>query len=334
MRWGLIARSETDRGLGIQTYEMYRNLAPDKTLVIIVPGSGFRSRTEIYPGATTDKLRNEHGHYFLNEETVRDWWKGLDVVISVETMYDWRLIDWARADGVRTVIHGNPEFWMASNPQPDVWMWPTTWRLQHLPEGPVVPVPVPERPITAANPGGLLRAVHVVGNAAMGDRNGTSIVMNGMRQVPRDVVLDVYHQAPIAKSYHSRIRSLHAVPDRWDMYAGRHVLVLPRRYGGLCLPALEAMASGLAVMMSDCTPNTMWPIIPLQCDLSRTIQMQTGPVETYEVPSNILANNLKHLAMNPRTVEDHMVRSRQWAADNSWDSLRETYYAELDRSCS
>lgn len=332
MKWGLIARSETDRGLGIQTFEMFRHLNPDATLVVLVPKSGFASHPENYPGAATVELRIEHGLGVLDEQTVRDWWSGLDVVVSVETLYDWRLVEWARADGVRTIVHGNPEFWMASNPQPDVWWWPTTWRLEHLPHGPVVPVPVPTREICAADPGVLLKLVHVAGNGAMADRNGTNIVLNAMRQIPKGVTLDIYTQAAVAQSKHARVRILKSVSDRWEMYRDRQMLVLPRRYGGLCLPALEAMACGLGLIMSDCSPNTNWPIVAVQSDLSKTVQMQTGPVETYDVPFNVLANMMKHLANNPGSVEQAQRRSREFAAANGWDQLAEMYHEQIDRS--
>ncbi len=332
MRWGLIARSETDRGLGIQTYEMYRNLLPDTTLVVIVPGSGFPSHPENYPDATQVKLRSEHGLGRLDEETVRDWWQGLDAIVSVETLYDWRLVEWAKADGVRTIVHGNPEFWMASNPQPDTWWWPTPWRLEHLPTGPVVPVPVPERKIVAAKPAdGILRCLHIAGNNAMGDRNGTDTMVLAMRQVPRDALLSIYHQAPIARSHHTRVKTFKAVEDRWTMYENQHVLVLPRRYGGLCLPAIEAMASGLALVMPNCSPNGIWPILPVEGDAGRVLQMQTGPVETFAVYPNAIANAIKHLSNNRDSLAAHQARSREWAEANNWSALKDRYYDELEQ---
>lgn len=333
MRWGLIARSETDRGLGIQTQAMYENLQPDKTLLVLVPKSGFASHPELYPDAEQVTLRIEHGLGVLDEATVRDWWKDLDVVVTVETFYDWRLVEWAKADGVKTVVHGNPEFWMATNAQPDTWWWPTTWRLEHLPNGPVVPVPVPDHvPITAADPGGLLRAVHVTGNA-MEDRNGTHIAITAMRRIPKDVQLDIFAQAPVPNQHNMRIRTLKPVADRWKIYAGQHVLVIPRKYGGLCLPVNEAMAAGLMVMMSDCTPNMSWPIYPLLSDPGKEVKMQTGIVQMQEVSPNALANALKHCAVHPDIVAAYQERSREWANANRWSTLKGRYYDELNIAC-
>lgn len=330
MKWGLLARAETDRGLGIQTLAMYENLKPDKTLIVLAP-SGRPVHLSNYLDASTVALDTSGLVNTLDEQTVRDWWSGLDVVVTVETFYDWRLIEWAGADGVRTVVHGNPEFWMASNPQPNTWWWPTTWRLDKLPAGVLLPVPVNDDiPITAraASDGGF-RVMHIAGNA-MEDRNGTNTVLTAMRQIPHVVEMTLYHQSPIPRVNHPKITTVRNVEDRWNMYADHHALVLPRRYGGLCLPVLEAMACGLAVFMSDCSPNLNWPVVPVASDLSKTVAMQTGPVETYETAPNVLANTLKHYANTRSALEAQQAASREWADNNRWSVLKERYCAELD----
>lgn len=330
MKWGLIARSETDRGIGIQTYAMYQNLKPDKTLVVVDLKSGFKSHPENYPGSTTVSLKHGPLKNRLDEATVRDWWQGLDVVITVETLYDWDIVAWAKADNVRTVVHGNPEFWLDTNPQPDQWIWPTTWRLQHIPEGPVVPVPAPDVPFTAA-PAELspyVRGVHIVGNGAMGDRNGTTCVALAAPKVRAAFRMSVYTQANVGIG---GVIMKQPVEDRWMMYMGHHVLVLPRRYGGLCLPAIEAMSCGLAVVMSDCSPNHTWPIIPIDGDIGRTLKMQTGPVETFDPYPNYLTNILRRLAGNRVELAEAQERSREWASTNRWEHHAQTYYDVMER---
>lgn len=331
MRWGLVARSETDRGIGIQTYAMYENLKPDKTLVVIDQKSGFASHPEKYPNESIVYLKHGPLKNTLPEIEVRDWLSGLDVVITVETFYDWDFISWAKDAGVRTIVHGNPEFWMATNPQPDQWIWPTTWRREHLPEGLVVPVPVPDVPFTALDPTeGFLRAVHIAGNRAMGDRNGTDLVHDAMRSIATGVKLTVYSQAPAPAIRNSIPRR--PAEDRWDMYKGQHLLVLPRRYGGLCLPAIEALASGCAVIMSQCEPNQHWPLILCDGDRDRVLRMQCGEVTTFRSYPNVLANHLKTLSVNRGMLATQMARAREWADANRWATHAKTYYDVLDNA--
>jgi len=332
MKWGLIVRSETDRGLGVQTYAMWQNLKPDRTLLVLDYGSGFRSHPELYPGAAMVSLLHGPDKNRLDEQTVRHWWQGLDVVFTVETFYDWDLVEWAKRDNVKTLAHGNPEFWMATNPQPDMWAWPTAWRTDLLPEGPVVPVPAPDRPIIAANPteGFSLKAVHIAGNRALGDRNGTETLAMAMQQIPIGVELTTYSQATMPKMYNVEHRN--AAEDRWDMYVGQHMLVLPRRYGGLCLPAIEAMASGLAVAMTDCVPNHMWPIISIPAVEGKLLKMQTGEVRTSEATANGIANILKDFSYDRTNLAEQMSASVEWAHLNSWDVHRQTYYDLIEKA--
>lgn len=329
MRWGLIARSETDRGIGVQTLAIHDNLNPERTLVVLDQKSGFKSHPQNYPDATIVALKHGPHKNALNETVVRDWWQGLDVVFTVETFYDWDLIGWAKADGVATVVQGNPEFWQASNPQPDVWTWPTRWRLEHLPTGPVIPVPTMSRPNTSApSDAANLRVLHIAGNGAMGDRNGTNLIADASRRVAAGTRITVYSQTPIPVM--RGVRNCAPVENRWDMYRDHHVLVLPRRYGGLCLPAIEAMSCGLAVMMPQCPPNEDWPIYGIQGDTGRTLHMQTGDVQTFDAFSNDIANSLKHLNSDRSSLQFHMSRAREWAEANTWDHWASVYYNLLE----
>lgn len=331
MKWGLIARSETDRGIGIQTLAISQAIYPDKTLVVIDQKSGFQPHPGNYPGASIVHLKHGPVKNTLPEAEIRDWWKGLDVVFTVETFYDWDLISWAKADGVRTVVQGNPEFWQATNPQPDVWTWPTRWRLDHLPSGPIIPVPTISRPNVAA-PVDMptLKVLHIAGNRAMGDRNGTDLVSGAMRRMPAGTKVTVFSQAPLAPIRGVFNRAPAA--DRWNMYVGQHILLLPRRYGGLCLPALEAMACGLAVMMPQCEPNEDWPIYGLQGETGRTLRMQTGEVKTFDTYINDIGNALKHVNNDRSALRYAMESARTWAEENTWARWASTYYDLLDNA--
>lgn len=332
MRWGLIARSETDRGIGIQTLAMYQNLCPDKTLVVLDKKSGFTAHPENYPDATLVELKHGAQRNTLDQTIVRDWWQGLDVIIAVETLYDWDMIAWAKADKVKTVVHGNPEFWVATNPQPDQWIWPTSWRLEHLPHGQIVPVPVPDRPITAApvNSEGLIRAVHVGGSSTIDTRNGTDIISAASRQIGNQgIKLTVYSQTHTAPMFRTIVKG--PVEDRWSMYRDQHMLILPRKYGGLCLPALEAMASGLAVLMTDCSPNRDWPIIPIPSELGKVLQLQTGPVQTHVCYGTTVGTLVSSIARRRDLLDEAQRRSREWADANRWSNLAPLYYDTLER---
>lgn len=337
MKLGVIARAE-DRGLGIQSWEAVRHLAPERVLVIDVQNpEGFAMHLDRYPGATVARLQPQGMNGALAEGLVRDWLAGLDVVFSCETLYDWRLAEWARDAGCATVVQLNPEFFQHDRnglPSPTAWWNPTTWRLDQLPAGTRhVPVPVAldrfcnigRRTSTADV---ALRALHVVGRPALSDRNGTELLSKAMRRT-QGVELTVASQRP---TKHGAV-VLGEVADYWRLYDDQDVLVMPRRYGGLCLPAQEAMAAGLAVVMPGCPPNPeMWPIVPVRWQYRGQLQVPAGMIPLAETDARDLAVVLGRLAREPGELNVWRAKADQWAREHSWEALLPLYVEELGRA--
>jgi glycosyltransferase involved in cell wall biosynthesis len=336
-RLGLIARADA-RGLAVQTKNFHDNYPTASTLVVTTPDRRWPDDPSRFPGA---HITTWVGDRALLEpaDAVSAFLDDVDTVFSVETLYCTRLADQAAARGIRTVIQGNPEFYRRSHrssgyPTPDHWTWPTPWLLDHVPPGPVIPVPVSGRSSAVAGhpDDDTMIAVHVAGRRALGDRNGTELFVAALHQLDaRHVHIRLYSQdghlpdLP-ALGRHITVETFpDGVADRWTMYDGAHLLVAPRRYGGLSLPVLEAMESGLAVAMTDCPPNGMWPIVPIRAGPGRTERMPVGPVATTVAAPRLIALTIAGLARHRDTLTDAMTAARQWATANTWDVLRPRY---------
>lgn len=331
MKVGLIARAE-DRGLGLQTWEAYRHLRPERTLVVDVENpEGFPMHLGRYPDAEVVRL---NAGRWLPESVVRDWLDGLDVVLSCETLYDWRLVDWARDQRVATVVQVNPEMYhhrTSGDPHPTVWWNPTTWRLSHLPDGARhVPVPVATDRWNGKGQRAAdhLRVLHVVGRPAYGDRNGTNLVAAAHPRLDPGVELVLSRQRPGAGDV-AGVRTVGEVANYWDLYADSDVLLLPRRYGGLCLVAQEAAAAGLAVAMPDCPPNGEWPIVPLAWRYRGTINVPCGTIPMCETDARRMAHTVNELARDDGLLAAYQAASLAWAAEHSWEALLPMYQEEL-----
>lgn len=338
-RLGIIVRAD-QRGIAHQSYEAARHLDPAKVLIVGMNDPAwpedvarFRRWKSVYV-ESNPKTRE------LPETRVRGFLRDLDVVFAVETLYDWRMADWARDMGVRTVVQMNPEFYvhprMPEFAEPDMIVWPTEWLVNELPSAPILPVPVPDHsPVKPADPhDGPLRVVHVAGHAAAGDRNGTLLFMEALASVRQEVEVTVVgqdHWLPEASPGRKVRLSLHpdGFPDRWDLYANQHLLISPRRYGGLSLVTNEACRVGLAVSMTDCTPNTRWPIFPLPTRKGRLHRAPYGPVPTFSTTPAAIARTIDRFAGNRDELERYMQMSTEWADANSWSSLRGRYNAVL-----
>lgn len=123
------------------------------------------------------------------------------------------------------------------------------------------------------------------------------------------------------------------VDDRWDQFRGQDVLVLPRRYGGLSLPTLEALAAGLVVVMPACPPNSVWPGPKVDVLGWRKVRMRCGQVAVCDPDPGHLASVMNDLCRRPERLAKWKAESQAWAKANSWAALRPLWLAELERAC-
>lgn len=323
-RIGLIARAE-DRGLGIQTWEFFRALQP-RTLVLDVgetPGQG--PHFDRYPGARIVKFRG-----LLPETKVARFLEDVDVVYTAETAYHPSLPKLAKRMGVELICHINPEFYRDID-RAGRWWAPTDWRLDQLPAGTeVVPVPVAMDRFTPVElHDGPPRWLHVAGRPALADRNGTNAVLAAIPHLRNRCSLTIATQSPEAFDIPTNplvdVRIVRSVPNYWDIYTDHDLLVMPRRFGGLCLPVQEAMAAGLGVVMTDVSPNpATWPVATVRCQPGHRETMPAGRIRVADVAGRDVASVMDRLA-NPAARHPLQAAARAWAADHSWDVWADRY---------
>lgn len=345
MRLGLIARCEIARGIAIQSKGFYDHMPVDKVLLVRMPRPDCAEAVDWYEDAVTTHALYDMKTHQLDERTVRNWLYGLDVVFTVETPNDWRIPTWCREAGVKLVIQGNPEFVRHGRPgyeqvpHPDAWWWPTRWREDLLPAGVHMPVPMPTvtTGVMRSPADRPLHVLHVVGKRAFGDRNGTDIFIQALRRVRRPMHVTIYGldgelpKVPINVGNPGLTVEYHpdGTTNRWTMYTNQDVLVLPRRYGGLCLPALEASACGLAVMMTDCPPNDELAYLRVSVRRWQTMVLACGPVQTADAAPIDIAARLDDLADQPDTVA--FAQTEQAKLVTRWGDARQHHLDELQK---
>jgi hypothetical protein len=335
VRLGVIARSEAGRGLANQTWEACRHLDPERVLLVDPGRDGrFTQHPERFAQWATTTVRWNGGR--LDEATCRRWLAGLDVVYSAETPYDLRLPQWAAEAGCGVVVQANPEFLSPTDAKAAVTWWVATpWRLEHLPvRTRVVPMPVPVAPF-GHEPAGWLRFLHTAGWPAVADRNGTGAFAEAVGMTTVDAEFVIRGQHPSIATYQRRGLRVEqrCTADYWDNYRDADVLVLPRRFGGLCLPVLEAMAVGLPVAMSDCSPNEVWPGPRVPATSAAAVGTRAGSLPLHDVDPRALAATMDELAANPELVEKLRQEATEWATANSWEALKPMWLEELTRAC-
>jgi glycosyltransferase involved in cell wall biosynthesis len=348
VKLGVIVRCD-QRGLAHQSTEFWEHMGRPRALVVTMDEDqwpeepGRFGNDSVVVSSNLSQNLNERG---LDERRCRKFLEGLDVVFAVETVYDWRFIDWARDMRVKVVIQGNGEF-AAHHHHPEwthpaLWAWPTPWLIDELEtlgyNSRVVPVPIPDREQTAADPeSDTLNVLHVIGKQAAGDRNGTLEFIEAVASLRQKVNVRIVTQGDRLPRTEVRHRNgtvnveviTGGVADRWEMYEGMHMLISPRKYGGLHLPALEAMATGMAVMMTDCSPNEIWPGPRLKARKGRIQRSPFGKIQTQTTHPIDIASTIDSFARNRKALADEMEQARWWASHNRWDDLREMVYTPL-----
>lgn len=359
MRLGLIARSDNS-GLGMQTYEFYRHMKPAKTMVVDI--SKFNSNRvypERYPGAQFVKG-------FPMDRDIDEFLKDLDVVFIAEAPYNYRLYSRARELGVKTAVQYNYEFfdWFSNPdwPKPDMLIAPSRWNFD-LVQGwcndnnvehvylhcPVNRDVLPQRSISQAKV-----FLHTAGKTAAFDRNGTKTVIEASMFIKSDAMILIHfqgeqglaHQATHSVDDYRNWLQSHGVPSRvnivqedydnyTDVYAQGDALLLPRRYGGNCLPLNEALSIGMPAIMTNISPNDSFlpPDWLIPAEKVGEFEPRTK-VEIYGSKAQDLAAKIDWLAgLDETEMLEQSKRASRIARSISWEVMKPHYERILEGLC-
>lgn len=339
MTIGALVRTE-ERGLGIQSRAFMRHLAA-RPLVIDIPNRSAHVCPPDFgriPGATVARVRSG---WRLDERVVRPWLDGLDALWTAETFYDDRLPEWCRAAGVRTAIHANPEF-LTPNlrdyglGRPDLWWSATSWRLPLMPAGTEVRPWPTELVEPVERHDAPCRFLFIGGRDAIGDRNGAVALIAALGRLRHPCSVRIVSQEPslpagIRAPEHVRCEVILGGMDSPEaLYQDCDVLVMPRRYGGLCLPVIEAMARGMAVVMTDLSPNPQtWPILGVPTMPGERIRVPCGDLRIADIDPVDLAVAMDSLH-DPERRGAWQDRARAWAEANTWDVVAPQWREALE----
>ena len=333
MALGMVVRDDNG-GLGNLTYDVWRQLRPDVTVVVQVRPCRGEPHPARFEEAWTKTVT------MPNPMTKRDWRKVAelaDVWWTAETWYSPDAESVIAEAGGKSVLYAMPELFGGSDA--DVIWNPTGYMQAKMPDRcRVVPMPctVPDRWDPRVR---VRRLLHLSGGAQY-DRNGTALLLEALRRVrePCEVLL---HQ-PDTLHWVSP-RDLRGMPDHVEvkvtrdyvegmssLYRWSDLLVLPRRYAGLCLPAFEAFGHGLPVMMPNTAPQDDWPIVPVDAVAERPARMKGGKVPMVSVDPVVLARRLDAvLSADVPWVVRESERVRTWAEAHSWQQLLPVWRDEL-----
>lgn len=326
MKLGIIVRSD-NTGLGIQTRAYYKHLKPDRVLLVDI--SEYNGNEQHYRWYDNPQISKG----MVTDDTARSFLQGLDVVLTAETTYNTSFYKIARQMGVKTVCVENPEFYdhiiYPEIEMPDIIILPSVWKQHEITmhatsRGAKVvqihhPVDRDEFPFTLRTRPDFM---HIAGKPAANDRNGT---WDFMAACPTGLITTQSDDLAwnIRKRY--RFAEVHTnVTDPQRLYTMASILVLPRKYGGNCLPLNEALSSGMPVIMTDIEPNNHilppeW-LVPAQ--LTGFFEPRTK-VDIYDVNPEALKQKLEWFKTCDMQAES--LKASAIADTISWTALKAEY---------
>lgn len=339
---GIIAYS-SNTGLGYQTRLLAGLLKVSKVLIVdLSPYNGMpvnHSWVECDYRICREKP-SEEGIQWLTD--------GVDLVFVCETPLNYELFNIAREKGVKTVLQYNPEFldyFKDPNlPKPTHFVCPSSWMLAEAKNAVkkdvfVLRIPV-EKVIASSKQQKTINVLHVAGRYATGDRNGTlqflDMVENNNN---RDLKFILTYQEPKeAKTIREfaeiqkRINKLRNklkiyvdVEDMHEIYSITDIFVLPRKYGGLCLPQQEALAYSIPVLMPNIEPNyfTLPDKWLFNVKIGRVLRLKTNVI-AYESDLQNMISKLNYVVQN---LEREKEKARKIAKKLLWKNQKKNYQA-------
>lgn len=353
---GIIGARFDRSGLSNQTEALVHLLRPDRILAI--DSSGFnKGRLQDY-GKYEGFEVYTISHFPTNLDCAR-FIKGLTHIFAAETWYNDAILGLARMKGIKTYLQPNIEFSdifaksQGVNNGAHIGLHPTTYLLpshwmeeewkakfpnsQYLPP-PIFPGNFKNARQTNFERSGRRRFLHVVGRFASKDRNGTLSLLEALKHAKEDFELVIRSQDEIpeitAATDDRRITwDIRNLENAEDLYKDADCLLLPRRYGGLCLPMIEGLISGLPVIMTDISPNNAvlpqgWLVDSPVTDTLKTRIM----LDVYSADPQKLAEKMDWLATMPdKELQTMKLEAFELGYEEYSDTVLRPKYEELLR---
>lgn len=321
----------TKSGLGYQVQSYVKHLGVERILVVDLSIYNGVPLTDWYPESVT--VRG-----YPRPPDIIKFLEGLDIVILAETPLNYMLYELARDMGVKTVVVPNWEFFdhylKPEYALPDMIIMPTEWRseeaLRFCDEKGIKfaqihhPVDREDFPFELRT---TKKIFHIAGKPAANDRNGT---FDYLSAVPDGKLLTQSDE--LANQVRRRYRHAKVftnIEEPAHMYQMGDILVLPRKYGGNCLPMNEALSSGIPVIMPDISPNNK--ILPkewlVKADLVSTFEPRTK-VDIYQVRNDDLVAKIGWF--RDSNIQAESLRADKIADTISWDKLKAKYLEAME----
>lgn len=306
----------TEQGIGYLAKDFYDNGIIDE--VMIHRHSSRENHFEWYPNHQTNLV---------------EFFKSIDILLILETPFQWKHIPLARDYGVKVVIIPMYECTQFPFPyEPDEVWCPSALDYKFYEDRGKENIKLVQIPVDVKwkQRDRALTFVHNAGNGGLGGRNGTSELLQAMEFVKSPIKLIIRSQAHQYKSRDERITFVHGSVSKEELWDEGDVFVFPEKFNGLSLPIQEAFASGMLVMTTNRFPNNEY--------------LPNGPlIRVDHYKNDRIATMFESACLNPKDVASmidnyynkditsYSLMGKEYNEKNTWKNLKEIYVKLLSR---
>tara|TARA_R100000093_G_scaffold70763_4_gene44689 strand:+ start:165 stop:1178 length:1014 start_codon:yes stop_codon:yes gene_type:complete len=332
MRIGIIARYDNS-GLGTMCWEYTRHLKPAK--VLLVANGVYQTFPERYDEFETKRVEPRAPFGGDIKEWITD---DIDVLLTIETFYDWSVIKLCREKGVKTAMITMAELLPEKIPlHPDLFICPSKLDMEMTPKHQKVLLPPPfnleklkwKKRSTART------FVHTASHGGISGRKGTHFVLEAMKHVKSDIKLIIYSWRAFACDDPRVEVRVQNFKNYWQCWQEGDVLIYPQDFNGICLPICEAMCSGMAVITTNIFPfnEYMHPDLMFEPDGFTEVRVNPmlRPVQGAKINAEAIAGKIEMIAN--KDIGKYSEFGKKWAEKNSWGVLLPQYVKVLEELC-
>lgn len=331
MRTGMICRFDNS-GLATMCREYARHLKPDK--ILLVENGIFKTFPDRFKEFETRRVGVADSISLSDMEWLCS---DIDILISFETFYTWEIIGVARAKGVKSILVTMFEMTPQHMPaMPDVLLCPSKLDYDVFKSYPTrveyLPVPVATDRLVWKKRSVAKHFIHTASHGGMNGRKGTALLIEAMRHVMSDIRLTIYSWSPFPISDSRITVKIQNFKNYWQCWREGDVLVYPQGANGICLPIIEAMTSGMAVITTDIYPFNEFMPKPLLFAPRSSFRTRMAnsllEVEDYVLDPRSIAEKIDYIAN--QDIEDYSLYGKNWGTINSWRVLLPQYRRLFD----
>lgn len=322
MRLGMICRYDNS-GVGTLSWEFARHLKPHK--ILLVENHVYQTFPERYAEFDTKKFDAPIDHSTL------DWFlKDIDVLFTIETPYYWPIITECRKRGIKTVLYTMYE--MTPDPIPlhfDLYLCPSKLDYDVMPSPKVyLPVPLAIDRLLWKKREQAVNFIHSASHGGVNGRKGTKLLLDAIPLVKNpNVRFTIYSWKPFTTDDKRVTIEVVNFKNYWQMWREGDVLVYPQDYNGICLPIVEAMASGMGVITTDIYPfNEYMPkeLLFAPDSMYRTrASARCMETDAARISPQAIATKIDEYAL--QDISSFSEYGRRYALEHSWDVLLPKY---------